>query len=187
MSLLAQLSHAHILKYSAWHALSSYPQLLPKMPVCVMQIAGAASIGTAESNNRDPNPANNALIAGLALQSLSFAIFLLVFVSICVRLRSQRIQLFPGSLAQYRWWLLLLLFTAVLVQLRTTFRLAESAQGVLGYLSTHEAFFGCLEFTPIALAVAALIALQSVRVNNDALPPHGTLRPSPEPAKPSQT
>lgn len=173
--LLAQLSHVHALGCSARHELYSYAQLRPELPTCPLQIAGAASIGTAESNNRDPNPANDALIAGLALQSLSFAIFLLVFVSICVRLQSRRLQLFPGSLAQYRWWLLLLLFIAVLVQLRTTFRLAESAQGVLGYLSTHEVYFGCLEFLPIALAVAALIALQIVRFASDALAPHGTL------------
>ena len=53
----------------------------------------------------------------------------------------------------------LLLAAALLVQLRTAFRLAESAQGVFGYLSSHEVFFGTLEFLPIVLAVLCLVYL----------------------------
>lgn len=34
----------------------------------IIQIAGAASVGSAESNDKDPTPANNALLAGLAVQ-----------------------------------------------------------------------------------------------------------------------
>lgn len=54
---------------------------------------------------------------------------------------------------------LLLFLAAVLVQLRTAFRLAESAQGVFGYLSSREVYFGCLEFLPIVLAVGGLVYL----------------------------
>ena len=53
----------------------------------------------------------------------------------------------------------LLLVAAVLVELRTAFRLAESSQGVYSYLSTHEVFFGTLEFLPIVLAVIGLVFL----------------------------
>ena len=53
----------------------------------------------------------------------------------------------------------LLLLAAVLVELRTAFSLAESSQGVYGYLSTHEVFFGTLEFLPIVLAVIGLVYL----------------------------
>lgn len=45
---------------------------------------------------------------------------------------------------------------SVLVLLRIVFRLAETAQGVFGYLMTHEAFFGALEFAPVIMAVAFL-------------------------------
>ena len=40
-----------------------------------------------------------------------------------------------------------------LVYLRTCFRLAETAEGVFGNLSTHEVYFGCLEFAPVVIAV----------------------------------
>ena len=43
-----------------------------------------------------------------------------------------------------------------LVYLRTVFRLAETAEGIGGYASSHEAFFGALEFAPIVLAVGIL-------------------------------
>lgn len=36
---------------------------------------------------------------------------------------------------------------------RTVFRLVETAQGVFGYLSVHEVFFGTLEFAPVGVAV----------------------------------
>jgi len=41
----------------------------------------------------------------------------------------------------------------LLVYLRTTFRLAETAEGLYGKLQTNEVYFACLEFAPIALAV----------------------------------
>lgn len=46
--------------------------------------------------------------------------------------------------------------TSALIFLRTIFRLAETAQGVFGYLSTHEVFFGTLEFTPVVVGVGIL-------------------------------
>jgi hypothetical protein len=41
--------------------------------------------------------------------------------------------------------------------LRTCFRLAETAEGLLATLSTHEVYFGCLEFAPIVIAVYLLV------------------------------
>jgi hypothetical protein len=46
-----------------------------------------------------------------------------------------------------------LIVASVLVFLRLLFRLAETAQGVFGYLMEHEAFFGALEFAPVVVAV----------------------------------
>lgn len=54
---------------------------------------------------------------------------------------------------------MLLLIAALLVELRTAFRLVESAGGVYWYVTTHEVFFGCLEFVPIVLAVVPLVYL----------------------------
>lgn len=43
------------------------------------------------------------------------------------------------------------------VYLRTIFRLAETAEGLMQTLSTHEVYFGCLEFLPIVVAVYVFI------------------------------
>jgi len=49
-----------------------------------------------------------------------------------------------------------LIVATMLVYLRTCFRLAETAEGLMQELSTHEVFFGCLEFLPIVVAVFLL-------------------------------
>ena len=48
------------------------------------------------------------------------------------------------------------MLASVLVLIRLVFRLAETGQGVFGYLSSHEAFFGALEFVPILGAMVLL-------------------------------
>ena len=129
----------------------------------IIQIAGAASIGTAESNGKDPAPANDALIAGLAIQTAAFLVFLIIFLVVIARLQLRMRRSPAGAYAAFtdaRWLFALLFISAVLVQLRTAFRLAESSQGVGGYLSGHEAYFGCLEFLPIVLAVLGLLVLE---------------------------
>ena len=59
------------------------------------------------------------------------------------------------------WLFGLLLATALLVELRTIFHLREPSQGLVGYLSYHEVYFGCLDFVPIALTVAGLLAIEA--------------------------
>ena len=49
-----------------------------------------------------------------------------------------------------------LIASSLLIYLRTIFRLAETADGVGGYASSHEAFFGALEFAPIVVAILLL-------------------------------
>lgn len=44
----------------------------------------------------------------------------------------------------------------LLIYLRTCFRLAETAEGLGGDLSTKEVYFGVLEFAPVVIAVALL-------------------------------
>ena len=45
---------------------------------------------------------------------------------------------------------------SLLIFIRILFRLAETAQGVFGYLMVHEVFFGILEFAPVISAVSIL-------------------------------
>jgi hypothetical protein len=137
---------------------SSYSPLAPRLILAIfitsdalttiMQIAGAALIGVEESKRQSPNTGNNILLAGLSLQVLSIGIFCIILGIILVRARApiatdHRLRVFTR----------VLVVATLLVYLRTCFRLAETAQGVGGNLATHEVFFACLEFAPVAAAV----------------------------------
>ncbi len=116
----------------------------------VIQIAGAALVGKAYSNGTDPDTPNNILLAGLAFQVFSFAVFISVLVLFLGRSRkvtSKQFKIFAAAT----------LFATLAVYLRTCIRLAETAEGLLEFLSTHEAIFGCLEFLPIIIAVYLFI------------------------------
>lgn len=116
----------------------------------VVQITGAALVGSAYSNGKDPNVPNNILLAGLAFQVFSFALFIFCFVwfvSKAWTALSRALRLFSAAT-----------FVATLaVYLRTCIRLAETSEGLLEFLSTHEVIFGCLEFAPIVIAVYIFI------------------------------
>ncbi|RVX72655.1 hypothetical protein B0A52_04053 [Exophiala mesophila] len=116
----------------------------------VVQITGAALVGRAYSDQKDPTTPNNILLAGLAFQVFSFALFLIcltIFVIRARRVMDKALKRFSAAI----------FIAALAVYLRTCFRLAETAEGLLEYLSTHEVFFGCLEFVPIVVAVYLLI------------------------------
>ena len=112
----------------------------------IVQIAGAALVGSRYSNMQDPTTANNILLGGLAFQVVSFAVFLGVLGWTLVKARK-------SSVTISRSFLIALIVATLAVYLRTCFRLAETAEGLMQNLSTHEAFFGCLEFLPIVVAV----------------------------------
>lgn len=112
-----------------------------------VQVAGAALIGKSESNREDPTTANNILLAGLAFQCFSFLLFIILSAIFLWRGRDiAKAKLRKGFLAAAT-------AATLLIYLRTCFRLAETADGVLGNLSTHEAYFGALEFAPVVVAV----------------------------------
>jgi hypothetical protein len=127
-----------------------------------IQIAGAAMIGAAESNRKDPTTPNNILLAGLAFQVFSFFLFIVLLGVFLFRARRAIGHKISGTektaqhaeVAPVKWSFILALVGATfMVYLRTCFRLAETAQGLYGNLSTHEVFFGCLEFAPVVIAV----------------------------------
>jgi hypothetical protein len=127
-----------------------------------VQIAGAAMIGVAESNRKDPTTPNNILLAGLAFQVFTFFLFIVLFALFLSRARhsigrrsSNADKDGPtNGNAPVKWSFILALVVATLmVYQRTCFRLAETSEGLYGGLSTHEVFFGCLEFAPIVIAV----------------------------------
>lgn len=115
----------------------------------IIQIAGAALVGVAYSNRDNPTTPNNILLAGLAFQVFSFAVFLFVLTWTLWKARQSPVTVNHSFLAA-------LVVATLAVYLRTCFRLAETAEGLMQFLSTHEAFFGSLEFLPILVAVFLL-------------------------------
>lgn len=116
--------------------------------VCtILQIAGAAMIGSAESNDGDPNIGNHILTAGLAVQVFCFAVFILLLGSFLYRAK--------GVVWRKGWKAFLASFVLAIlcVYLRTIFRLVETAEGVRSRLFTSEGFFCGLEFGPVLVAV----------------------------------
>lgn len=118
----------------------------------VIQIVGAALIGAAESKNEDPNTGRLILMVGLAIQVASFFVFLILLGDF---LRRSKKVLWNGhgEMGGKRGFIVVFVTATLLVYLRTCFRLAEVSEGVTSYLFTHEAFFACLEFAPIAGAM----------------------------------
>jgi hypothetical protein len=114
------------------------------------QITGAALIGVRESNGEDPTTANNILLGGLAYQVFSIGVFIILSAVFIFRARAE--------IHKSRLFIFIAAFGAatLFMYLRTVFRLAETAEGLGGNLSTKEVFFGALEFAPIVLAILLL-------------------------------
>lgn len=119
----------------------------------IAQVAGAALIGTSESNSESPDTGNNILLAGLCVQVFSFLVFLVLLVMFLLQARKATTSTGEGGLMRFSSALVV---SSLLVYLRTIFRMAETAEGVGGYASSHEAFFGVLEFAPIVVAILLL-------------------------------
>lgn len=120
----------------------------------VIQIVGAALIGTAESNNTSPETANNILLAGLAIQVASFAVFLVLLAVCILRVLQKRGSGTWAHSATAAKLLFVLVVTSLLVELRTIFRLIETAQGAV--LFTHVRTLLNLLLAAASLCAAAL-------------------------------
>ncbi|BGP16776.1 hypothetical protein JCM10213_002169 [Rhodosporidiobolus nylandii] len=141
----------------------------------IIQVVGAALIGVAESarfangsSSLSSKQANDILLAGLSVQTASFLAFIVLLV-LCI-IRSERT--FTAAHLPKRFSLLIF-SSALLLLLRTTFRLGETAQGVFGFASSHESLFGTLEFAPVILAIAIWAAMpleEALPIDADAEP-----------------
>ena len=119
----------------------------------ITQVVGAALIGAAESDNKPSDKANHILLAGLVYQVFTFLLFLVLLFVFLSKARKVAASTAAGGLMQFSG---AIVASSLLVYLRTIFRLAETAEGVGGYASTHEAFFGALEFAPIVISILIL-------------------------------
>lgn len=145
----------------------------------IIQIAGACLVGVKESRREDPTDANHILLAGLAYQVFAMSIFVILMASFQYRARH--------VIKKHGYILFCVAFSVatILVYLRTIFRLAETAEGLGGKLSTREVFFACLEFAPIALVVHLLAIFHPgrclgarVRVRDEKVNMHSDLSTS---------
>ncbi|KAK2010937.1 RTA1 like protein [Colletotrichum eremochloae] len=116
----------------------------------ITQIAGAALIGVKQSRREDPTTANHILLGGLAYQVFSIGCFVITTSIFLFKarhaIREHKLTTFVTAFAA----------ATLLVYLRTCFRLAETAEGLGGKLSSNETYFGALEFAPVVLAVILL-------------------------------
>lgn len=117
-----------------------------------VQVAGAALIGAAQSNRRDPTTANNILLGGLAFQVFTFLVFVVLLALFLARAAR------AGHLRGLRAFVASTCAASAAIYLRTCFRLAETAEGLQGGLSTREVYFGTLEFAPVVVAVFLFVA-----------------------------
>lgn len=118
----------------------------------ITQIAGAALIGVRQSKRQDPTSANNILLGGLAYQVFSIGLFIILTGIFLWRTRNKvREHGLTTFIAAFS-------VATLLIYLRTVFRLAETAEGLGGDLSTREVYFGTLEFMPVVLAVILFTA-----------------------------
>ncbi|KAF2677555.1 RTA1-domain-containing protein [Lentithecium fluviatile CBS 122367] len=113
----------------------------------IVQIFGAALIGVASSNRKDPTTPNNILLAGLAFQAFTFLVFIGLFAVFMRRARKAMFKVVRKSFYMGFW------AAVILIYLRVCFRLAETAEGLYGTLNTHEVYFGCMEFAPVVVAI----------------------------------
>jgi hypothetical protein len=127
----------------------------------VIQVTGASLIGSAYSNGKDPNTPNHILLAGLIFQVVSFAVFLWCYGTFVLRARR---VLTPAL----KVFICTTLVAALAVYLRTIIRLAETAEGLLQFLSTHEVIFGLLEFAPVLVAVFLFVVFHPGKYLLDA-------------------
>lgn len=113
----------------------------------VTQIAGASLIGAKQSKREDPTTANNILLGGLAYQVFAMGVFCILASIFLFRARG---ELKSRGISAF---ILSFIAATLLVYLRTCFRLAETAEGLGGNLSSKEVYFGVLEFAPIVITV----------------------------------
>jgi phage-related holin len=106
----------------------------------MLQIVGAAMIGAAESKG------TTFFLPVWSPKSIFVGLLTLFIAKARKPLKAHKLMEFVG----------VLMGAVLLILIRAIFRLAGTAQGVFGYISSHEVFFGVLEFVPIVVVVALL-------------------------------
>jgi hypothetical protein len=109
----------------------------------LIQTNGAGILTSAKGNAGSANTGLNILLAGLAINLASFAIFCLQLFYFEYRIRKLPPVIPIGSVYQKGWrrFLYAIYFSSLLVLIRQIYRVIEFSQGFSGYLAVHEVYF----------------------------------------------
>ncbi|KAH7909190.1 RTA1 like protein-domain-containing protein [Hygrophoropsis aurantiaca] len=122
--------------------------------VTTFLIQGAGGGMQASTNVTSDKLGADILLGGLVLQTLSFALFILLVV------RAWRSIVRDGVRpAKERWGVVLwtLFFSSTFFMIRCIYRVIELAQGNGGYLMTHEVYFYVLDSLPLLIGISTYV------------------------------
>lgn len=134
----------------------------------VLQAAGGGISAYRASQELPPDPGNYTLIAGLAFQSLTLLLFVILAIDFAIRTRRRVKQygkdvLNPDPEAHrmrnsklFKWLITSLAISALLIFIRSVYRIAELSEGWKGHLMSVEVFVVIWESVPVAIAQAFL-------------------------------
>lgn len=108
----------------------------------------------ASTNVTSQKLGSNIILAGLIIQTLSFAFFMILVV------HAWRGILRDGYVPSHEPWgpiLWILMFTSTAYMIRCIYRVVEFAQGNGGYLITHEIYFYLLDSLPLLIGISTYI------------------------------
>jgi hypothetical protein len=101
------------------------------------------------------------VIAGLALQVVTFIVFLIASIDFHIRMnRKTRSVADSETVVDWRKMLWILYSVSALILFRCTFRLVEYAMGNAGYLIAHEWTLYLFDAVPMFLVLVLLLVLQ---------------------------
>ena len=119
-----------------------------------IQVAGAGVLSSAGSDSDKAKLGENILLAGLAVNLASFAIFCFQIFYFDYRTRKVPPPIAGGGLFTKGWrqFLYIIYISSFLVLIRQIYRVIEFAQGFTGYLAVHEVYFYVFDSIPIFLS-----------------------------------
>ncbi|KAG9076849.1 hypothetical protein FS749_011326 [Ceratobasidium sp. UAMH 11750] len=126
-----------------------------------MQATGGG-MGAAQSQSTRDLGAKIFLI-GFIAQCVSFVSYLLIFALFVHRMRIWRAPQWDSRPdGRFRHWTTLMWAIALccaMITVRTAYRTVEAAQGLEGYLATHEPYFYLLDCIPLWIGIVAFVVV----------------------------
>ncbi|EED19947.1 RTA1 domain protein, putative [Talaromyces stipitatus ATCC 10500] len=118
----------------------------------VQAIGGGMASSEAGKVDGDTKPGTDIMVAGIVFQLASITVFAVCVFDFLRRILKQRLlRTVQGNVTPL---LLAMMFSIVLIYIRSIYRVIELVQGWSGYLITHEAYFIALDGSMMVPAVA---------------------------------